>query len=88
MGTKYRNLLRNQWGVVDRDDMINAGKYLVNNRRVDARGVCIMGSSAGGYLLLSTILHSDIIKAAASLYGVSDLVGLYKVCALCFISDF
>uniref|UniRef100_A0A915CHM1 Acyl-peptide hydrolase n=2 Tax=Parascaris univalens TaxID=6257 RepID=A0A915CHM1_PARUN len=68
-GTKYRNLLRRQWGVMDRDDMISAAKYLVSSRRVDENGVCIMGSSAGGYLLLSTILHSDIIKAAASLYG-------------------
>ncbi|KHN79899.1 putative peptidase YuxL [Toxocara canis] len=77
-GTDYRNLLRKQWGIVDRDDMINAAQYLVDSRRVDAKRVCIMGSSAGGYLLLSTLLHSDVIRAASSLYGVSDLVGLYK----------
>ncbi|VDD94858.1 unnamed protein product [Enterobius vermicularis] len=77
-GTKFRNMLLGSWGVVDRDDMINAANYLIQHQLVNPKRVCIMGSSAGGYLLLSAILHSDVFAAAASLYGVSDLVGLFK----------
>uniref|UniRef100_A0A915PQH3 Acyl-peptide hydrolase n=1 Tax=Setaria digitata TaxID=48799 RepID=A0A915PQH3_9BILA len=77
-GTVFRNMLRRSWGIVDRNDMINAAIHLISQKRVDPKRLCIMGSSAGGYLLLATILKSDLFSAAASLYGVSDLVGLAK----------
>lgn len=77
-GTVFRNMLRRNWGIVDRNDMINAASYLISQKRVDPKRLCIMGSSAGGYLLLATILKSNLFSAAASLYGVSDLIGLAK----------
>lgn len=72
-------MLRRNWGIADRNDMINAASHLISQKRVDPKRLCIMGSSAGGYLLLATILKSDLFSAAASLYGVSDLIGLAKV---------
>uniref|UniRef100_A0A183CXH0 Peptidase_S9 domain-containing protein n=1 Tax=Gongylonema pulchrum TaxID=637853 RepID=A0A183CXH0_9BILA len=75
-GTVYRNMIRRNWGIVDRDDMINAAKHLLCEKRVDPKRLCIMGCSAGGYLLLATLLKTDMFAAAASVYGVSDLVGL------------
>lgn len=72
-------MLRRNWGVADRNDMINAANHLIKQKRVDPKRLCIMGSSAGGYLLLATVLKSELFSAAASLYGVSDLVGLAKV---------
>ncbi|EYC04575.1 hypothetical protein Y032_0087g2090 [Ancylostoma ceylanicum] len=77
-GTSFRNMLKGQWGVVDRDDMIAAARSLIARRLVDADKVCIYGSSAGGYLVLSALIHSDVFKAAVSVYGVADLVGLVK----------
>ncbi|VDK73391.1 unnamed protein product [Litomosoides sigmodontis] len=77
-GTVFRNMLRRNWGIADRNDMINAASHLISQKRVDPKRLCIMGSSAGGYLLLATILKSDLFSAAVSLYGVSDLVGLAK----------
>ncbi|KAJ1347935.1 hypothetical protein KIN20_003122 [Parelaphostrongylus tenuis] len=77
-GTDFRNMLKRQWGVVDRDDMIAAAHSVITRRLVDEDKVCILGSSAGGYLLLSVLIHSDIFKAAVSIYGVADLVGLAK----------
>ena len=62
-------MLRGNWGVVDRDDLINAARYLIEKKMVSPKKVCIIGSSAGGFLLLSALLHSDIFAAAASLYG-------------------
>ncbi|VDK24194.1 unnamed protein product, partial [Anisakis simplex] len=77
-GTEFRNSLRKKWGLVDRDDMINAAQYLVDNRFVNKDRICMMGSSASGYLLLATIQNSSLIKAASSLYGVCDLIALTK----------
>ncbi|ETN72800.1 peptidase, S9A/B/C family, catalytic domain protein [Necator americanus] len=70
--------LKGQWGVVDRDDMIAAANSVIARRLVDPEKVCILGSSAGGYLVLAALLHSDVFKAAVSIYGVADLVGLLK----------
>uniref|UniRef100_A0A158PCB5 Peptidase_S9 domain-containing protein n=1 Tax=Angiostrongylus cantonensis TaxID=6313 RepID=A0A158PCB5_ANGCA len=78
-GTAFRNMLKRQWGIVDRDDMIAAARSVIARRLVDEDKVCILGSSAGGYLVLSVLIHSDIFKAAVSIYGVADLVGLAKV---------
>ncbi|VDL78264.1 unnamed protein product, partial [Nippostrongylus brasiliensis] len=72
-GTKFRNMLKGQWGVVDRDDMIAAARSAIARRLVDPEKVCIMGSSAGGYLVLSALTHSDVFKAAVCHYGVADL---------------
>ncbi|CAI4229056.1 unnamed protein product [Auanema sp. JU1783] len=77
-GSQFRNSLKSKWGVVDRDDMILAAQMLVEKKLVNPDQVCIKGSSAGGYLLLSCIQHSDVFKAAVSLYGVADLIGLVK----------
>ncbi|XGW16461.1 hypothetical protein V3C99_001711 [Haemonchus contortus] len=77
-GTNFRNMLKGQWGVVDRDDMIAAARSVIARRLVDADKVCIQGSSAGGYLVLSALIHSDVFKAAVCAYGVADLIGLAK----------
>ncbi|KAK6057626.1 peptidase, S9A/B/C family, catalytic domain protein [Cooperia oncophora] len=77
-GTNFRNMLKHQWGVVDRDDMIAAARSVIARRLVDGQKVCIQGSSAGGYLVLSALIHSDVFKAAVCSYGVADLVGLAK----------
>ncbi|KIH46772.1 hypothetical protein ANCDUO_23172 [Ancylostoma duodenale] len=58
--------------------MIAAARSLIARRLVDAEKVCILGSSAGGYLVLSALIHSDVFKAAVSVYGVADLIGLAK----------
>lgn len=64
--------------MVDRDDMINGANYLIESGRVDSEKVCIMGSSAGGYLVLNALIHSNVFKAAVSVYGVADLVAMAK----------
>lgn len=90
-----RHRLYGQWGIVDRDDMISGAKALADKGLVDPKKIGIMGSSgfffdfsmptvasyylAGGYLLLSCLLNSDIFAAAVSHYGVADLEALAKV---------
>uniref|UniRef100_A0A1I7ZS66 Peptidase_S9 domain-containing protein n=1 Tax=Steinernema glaseri TaxID=37863 RepID=A0A1I7ZS66_9BILA len=78
-GTEFRNALYKNWGVVDRNDMINGANFLAENGKVDPAKICITGSSAGGYLVLSALIQEgNPFAAAVCVYGVSDLVGLYK----------
>jgi len=71
-GRHYRNLLRGQWGVVDREDVLAVVDSLI------AQGVCapnkvvIRGGSAGGFTVLNALVHSKSFAAGASYYGVAD----------------
>uniref|UniRef100_A0A8R1HHT2 Acyl-peptide hydrolase n=1 Tax=Caenorhabditis japonica TaxID=281687 RepID=A0A8R1HHT2_CAEJA len=76
-GTDFRRMLYKNCGIVDRNDVLNGAKALIEQGRVDADKVVISGSSAGGFLLLSCLISPDnIIKAAVSIYGVADLLAL------------
>ncbi|EGT35742.1 hypothetical protein CAEBREN_28655 [Caenorhabditis brenneri] len=76
-GTEFRRMLYKNCGVVDRDDMLNGAKALIEQGRVDADKILITGSSAGGFLILSCLISpNNVIKAAVSRYGVADLLAL------------
>jgi dipeptidyl aminopeptidase/acylaminoacyl peptidase len=77
-GRAYRERLRNQWGVVDVDDCVNAAKYLAGSGKVDGQRMAIRGGSAGGYTTLCALAFRDVFKTGASYYGVSDLEALAK----------
>ncbi len=77
-GRAYRERLRGQWGVVDLHDCMAAARHLVAAGRVDGRRLLIHGGSAGGYTALCAAAFSDAFAAAASYYGIADLVALAK----------
>ncbi|KAK9162874.1 hypothetical protein Syun_003776 [Stephania yunnanensis] len=70
-GREYRERLLGQWGVVDVNDCCNCANFLVENRKVDGKRLCITGGSAGGYTTLASLAFRQTFKAGASLYGVS-----------------
>jgi dipeptidyl aminopeptidase/acylaminoacyl peptidase len=72
-GRDYRRRLNGKWGVVDVEDCVNAARYLTERRRVDGNRVAITGGSAGGYTVLRALTTTDLFKAGASHYGISDL---------------
>lgn len=72
-GRRYRDTLQGQWGVADIEDCVFAVRYLVERGDVDPERVAIRGGSAGGYTTLRAITSSDVFKAGASHYGISDL---------------
>ena len=48
-GRKYRERLRNHWGIVDTNDCITSVQELSAHRKlIDSRRVCIRGGAAGG----------------------------------------
>ena len=72
-GRAYRRRLNGQWGVVDVEDAVNAGRYLIERGEVDADKIAIRGSSAGGYTTLCALTFRRFFKAGASYYGIGDL---------------
>ena len=72
-GRQYRQRLDGKWGIVDVEDCVNGAKYLVDRGMVDGDRLVITGSSAGGYTTLAALTFSNVFKAGASYYGVSDL---------------
>ena len=77
-GRAYRERLNGQWGIVDVDDCANGARYLAERGEVDGKRMAIRGGSAGGYTTLCALTFTDVFKAGASLYGISDLEALVK----------
>jgi dipeptidyl aminopeptidase/acylaminoacyl peptidase len=75
-GRAYRQRLDGNWGIVDVADCANGAKYLAEQGRVDGDRLVIDGSSAGGYTTLAALAFTNVFKAGASYYGVSDLTVL------------
>jgi dipeptidyl aminopeptidase/acylaminoacyl peptidase len=73
-GRAYRQRLTGQWGVLDVDDMVAAARFLVATGKADPNRLAIRGGSAGGYTTLAALtFHSEVFKAGASYYGISDI---------------
>jgi dipeptidyl aminopeptidase/acylaminoacyl peptidase len=77
-GRAYREELNGQWGVVDVEDVIAAARYLGATGRADPERSAISGGSAGGYTVLAALSTSDVFKAGADYYGVSDMTVLAR----------
>lgn len=75
-GRKYRDRLKNNWGITDVIDACSGVDYLATQQLIDKNKVAIRGSSAGGYTALAALTFSDTFKAGASLYGIGDLEAL------------
>jgi dipeptidyl aminopeptidase/acylaminoacyl peptidase len=66
-----------QWGLAMQDDLSDGLKYLVANGMADAKHVCIVGGSYGGYAALwGVVKDPDQYQCAVSLNGVSDVLAL------------
>jgi len=60
------------------DDCVNGAQYLVNHGRADCDRLAIRGGSAGGYTTLCALTFSNLFRAGASYYGVSDTEALAR----------
>lgn len=75
-GRDYREELNGRWGVVDVEDVIAAARFLGATGRADPARMAISGGSAGGFTVLAALCASDVFKAGADYYGVSDMTVL------------
>jgi dipeptidyl aminopeptidase/acylaminoacyl peptidase len=72
-GRSYRNRLKEQWGILDVEDICAGAAYLIDAGLADPERTAVRGSSAGGYSVLAALTFQDQFKAGASLYGIGDL---------------
>ena len=77
-GRDYRQRLHGQWRIVDVNDCSKAALYAVEQDWADAERLAIRGGSAGGFTTLAALAFTDVFKAGASHYGVSDLEALAR----------
>ncbi len=71
---------RKQWGRAMQDDLADALDWAVKQGQADAKRVCIMGASYGGYAaLMSPIRHPGAYQCAVSLAGVTDIDLMYDI---------
>lgn len=77
-GRRYRDRLKNNWGVTDVIDVCSGADYLITQGLVDQHKIAIRGSSAGGYTVLAALTFSNRFNAGASLYGIGDLETLVR----------
>lgn len=65
------------WGGTVHNDITDGARWLAEEGYADAKRICIIGSSFGGYAaLLGAARESSVYRCAASFGGVSDLVAL------------
>ena len=72
-GRKFRNLLRDSWGIADVQDCLAAARYLAAAGEVDGDRLVITGGSAGGYTTLAALAFGDAFSAGGSYFGVADI---------------
>jgi len=72
-GRAYRERLRGQWGLLDRDDCQAMARALVAQGRVDPRALFIAGNSAGGLTVLNSLRGNGPFAGGLCRWGVADL---------------
>jgi dipeptidyl aminopeptidase/acylaminoacyl peptidase len=77
-GRAYREALDAAWGIADVEDCAAGARWLVAGGRADGKRLAIRGGSAGGFTTLAALAFTDVFRAGASYYGVSDLEALAR----------
>ncbi|WP_250460982.1 S9 family peptidase [Microbulbifer litoralis] len=77
-GRDYRERLKDNWGILDVEDVCAGAEYLVAKGLADPQRLLIKGGSAGGYTVLAALTFHDTFKAGASHYGIGDLTTLAR----------
>ena len=74
-GRSYQDAIHHQWGVVDVEDTVGAAKAMVAQGLADGKRMAVMGTSAGGFTVLNTLIkHPGLFKAGICAYPVCDLM--------------
>lgn len=72
-GRAYRDRLQGGWGAVDVEDCAAAAKALIARGKANPDQIAMEGGSAGGFTTLACLCFTDIFRAGACRYAVSDL---------------
>lgn len=78
-GRAFRRAMYGGWGKVDVEDCIGAVEALVADAQADPHRIVSRGGSSGGYTTLALAAFTDLLSAAASYYGISNLEMIAKI---------
>ncbi len=74
-GKKFLNAANREWGGKMQDDVTDGTKWLIDQGIVDAKRVCIMGGSYGGYATLMGLAKEPSLYACGvDIVGVANLI--------------
>jgi dipeptidyl aminopeptidase/acylaminoacyl peptidase len=77
-GRDFRDANVNEWGHADVYDIIDAGRWLLEQPWCDGR-LAVYGGSYGGYLTLCALVEEPTLwKAGVDLYGDSEIAESYR----------
>ncbi|ANS69128.1 acyl-peptide hydrolase [Streptomyces lincolnensis] len=74
-GREYRDLLREQWGVVDVEDCAAVARALADEGTADRDRLAIRGGSAGGWTAAASLATTDVYACGTIIYPILDLAG-------------
>ncbi len=78
-GQAFQEAGYRQWGGLMQDDVTDGVKAMIDRGIADARRICIVGASYGGYAALAGAAFTpSLYRCAASINGVSDLPALMR----------
>ena len=73
-GKVFEDAAKGQWGRAMQDDLDDGMDWLTRQGTVDAKRVCVIGSSYGGYAALwAATRNPERYRCAASFAGISDV---------------
>lgn len=73
-GRKFSSLSDEAWGRGMQDDVTDSTQWAIDSGLIDARRICIVGGSYGGYAaLMGAVKTPDLFQCAISMNGVADL---------------
>ena len=75
-GRAYRDRLQSGWGVVDVEDCAAAARALIVRGQAHPDQIAMEGGSAGGFTTLACLCFTDVFRAGACRYAVSDLTAM------------
>lgn len=69
-----------QWGSGMQNDLVDAIQWAAHHAGVDAKRVCVVGGSYGGYAaLMAPIVHPGTFRCAAAFAAVTDIDLMYDI---------
>lgn len=78
-GTDFTKKGEGQWGLAMQDDLLDAVKWAADQGIADAKRVCIVGGSYGGYAAFRAAQRdTGVYRCAVSYAGVSDMGGMVR----------
>jgi dipeptidyl aminopeptidase/acylaminoacyl peptidase len=74
-GKEFLNAGDREWGGKMQDDITDGTRWLIEQGLVDAKRVCILGGSYGGYAtLMGLVREPDLYACGVDIVGVANLV--------------